>query len=257
MVRLAVTGAAGRMGTRIIELASQDDRFQVVAALEAPGHPRLGQPVTKGVAITDKITADFDVLIDFTLPEAAAAHLEMVEKTGRRIVIGTTGLAPEQLARVEQAAGRIAVLRAANMSVGVNMLLQVVAEMAKILGPEYDIEIAEQHHRFKKDAPSGTALALAESICKALGKNPAETLVHGREGRQALRSPGTIGMHALRLGDTVGEHEVFFGTLGETITVKHSAHTRDTFVQGALRAAAWLADKPVGLYTMRDVLFGR
>lgn len=239
-----------------MELASQDDRFQVVAALEMPGHPRLGEPVAKGLTILDHIHTDFDVLIDFTLPDATAASLDLVEKTGRKIVIGTTGHNAGQVARIGEAGQKIAVVKAANMSVGVNLLLQVVAQMAKVLGPDYDIEITEQHHRFKKDAPSGTALALAESICKSLGTLPATTLVHGREGREALRQPGTIGMHALRLGDTVGEHEVFFGTLGETISVKHSAHTRDTFVKGALRAAAWLADRPAGLYTMQDVLFG-
>lgn len=257
MVRLAVTGAAGRMGTRIIEMAALEADLEVTAALEAPGHPRVGEPIAKGVKIVDKLDASFDVLIDFTVPSATARFLEMAQNAGKGILIGTTGLGPEQLGRIEQAAGHIAVLRAANMSVGVNLLLQVVAQVAQVLGPDYDIEIVEGHHRFKKDAPSGTALALADSICKALGKDPAATLVHGREGREALRKPGTIGMHALRLGDTVGEHEVFFGTLGETISLKHSAHTRDTFVKGALRAARWLANKPAGLYTMHDVLFGR
>lgn len=257
MLRLAVTGAAGRMGTRIVELASQDERFEVASALEAPGHPRVGEPIAKGVKIVDRLDADFDVLVDFTVPNATAGFLDMVEKAGKRIVIGTTGHTAQQLDLISQAARKIAVVRAANMSVGVNLLLQVVAQMAKVLGPDYDIEITEAHHRFKKDAPSGTALALADSICKALGKNPADTLVHGREGREALRKAGTIGMHALRLGDTVGEHEVFFGSLGETISVKHSAHTRDTLVKGALRAAAWLADRPAGLYSMQDVLFGK
>lgn len=256
MVRLAVTGAAGRMGTRIIELAGQDERFEIAAALEAPGHPRIGEPIAKGVKIVDKLDVDFDVLIDFTVPDVTARYLEMAEMVGKPVVVGTTGHNAEQLARIEQAARKVAVVKAANMSVGVNLLLQVVAQMAQVVGPDYDIEIVEGHHRFKKDAPSGTALALADSICKALGRSPAETLVHGREGREALRKPGTIGMHALRLGDTVGEHEVFFGTLGETISVKHSAHTRDTFVKGALRAAGWLAGKPAGLYSMQDVLFG-
>ncbi len=256
MIRLAVTGAAGRMGTRIVELATSDDQFEVVAALEAPGHPRIGESISKGVKIVDKPEVDFDVMIDFTLPDATAGFLEMVEKAGKPIVVGTTGHNADQLARISQAAKKVPVVRAANMSVGVNLLLQVAAQVAKVLGPDYDIEIVEAHHRFKKDAPSGTALALAESICKAINKDPSETLVHGRQGREALRKPGEVGMHALRLGDTVGEHEVSFGTLGETISLKHSAHTRDTFVKGALRAAAWLAGKPAGLYSMQDVLFG-
>lgn len=256
MIRLAVTGAAGRMGTRIIELASQDTRLQVVAALEAAGHPKLGQKVGPGIPLTDRVTTDFDVMIDFSHPDATSGWLDMVVKAGKRIVVGTTGHRPEQVEKIQQAAQRIAVVRAANMSVGVNVLLRVVGEVAKVLGPDYDIEIVEAHHRFKKDAPSGTALALAEAICKALGKTLAETLVHGREGRKALRQPGTIGMHALRLGDTVGEHEVSYGTLGETISIRHSAHTRDTFVNGAIRAAVWVAGRAAGLYSMQDVLFG-
>jgi len=257
VVRLAVTGAAGRMGTRIVELASADERFSVAVALEAPGHARIGDCIVKGVKIVDRLEADFDVLIDFSAPDATMMYLDMVEKSGKRAVIGTTGHTAEQQAKIAQAAKRIPVVKAANMSVGVNVLLQLVARAAQVLGPDYDIEILEGHHRFKKDAPSGTALALLDSICKAIGRNPAETVVHGREGRDALRRAGQIGMHALRLGDTVGEHEVFFGTLGETISLKHSAHTRDTFVNGALRAAAWLADKPAGLYSMQDVLFGK
>lgn len=257
MVRLAVTGAAGRMGARIIEMAGADERFTVAAALEAPGHPRLGEPIGKGLKIVETPAVDFDVLIDFTAPEATLKYLEMVKAAGRRMIIGTTGLTAEQLGRIAEVAKTIPVIRAANMSVGVNLMLQVVAQVAQVLGSDYDIEIVEGHHRFKKDAPSGTALALLDSICRAIGRNAGETAVHGREGRDALRQPGEIGMHALRLGDTVGEHEVFFGTLGETISVKHSAHTRDTFVKGALRAAAWLADKPAGLYSMQDVLFGK
>jgi 4-hydroxy-tetrahydrodipicolinate reductase len=256
MVRLAVTGAAGRMGSRIIELASQDSRLEVVAALEAANHPKLGHTIAHGVPIVDRTDFEFDVMIDVSHPDATLGWLELIQMTGKRIVIGTTGHSQEQLDQIAEVAQRVPIVKAANMSVGVNMLLRIVGEVAKVLGPDYDIEIVEGHHRFKKDAPSGTALVLAEAICKALGKTPAETLVHGREGREALRQPGEIGMHALRLGDTVGEHEVFYGTLGETVSIKHSAHTRDTFVKGALRAALWLADKPAGLYSMQDVLFG-
>ncbi len=245
------------MGTRIVELASQDERLQVVAALEATGHPKVGQTVVPGVKIMEKLQADFDVMIDVSHPDATLGWLEAVRKSDKRIVVGTTGHNPAQLDSISQVARHIAVVKAANMSVGVNVLLRVVGEVAKVLGPDYDIEIVEGHHRFKKDAPSGTALALADAICKALGKDPADTLVHGREGRETLRQAGQIGMHALRLGDTVGEHEVFYGTLGETISIKHSAHTRDTFVKGALRAAMWLADRPAGLYNMQDVLFGK
>ncbi len=257
MVRLAVTGAAGRMGARIIELATQDDRLRVVAALEVAGHPRLGQTVVPGVSITDSTTTGFDVMVDFSHPDATLDWLDAVEMGGKPIVIGTTGHSREQLGRIADVAKRIAVVKAANMSVGVNLVLRLVGEVARALGPDYDIEIVEGHHRFKKDAPSGTALALADAICKALDRKPVETLVYGREGREALREAGTIGMHALRLGDMVGEHEVLYGTLGETISIKHSAHTRDTFAKGALRAALWVTDKKPGLYTMQDVLFGK
>jgi 4-hydroxy-tetrahydrodipicolinate reductase len=257
MVRLAVTGAAGRMGARIIELASQDERFQVIAALEVAGHPKLGHTVVPGVSIADSTTTGFDVMVDFSHPDATLEWLDAVEIAGKPMVIGTTGHTREQLGRIAEAAKRTPVVKAANMSVGVNLLLRLVGEVARILGPDYDIEIVEAHHRFKKDAPSGTALALADAICRALDRRPAETLVYGREGREALREAGTIGVHALRLGDTVGEHEVLYGTLGETISIRHSAHTRDTFVKGALRAAFWVTDKKPGLYTMQDVLFGK
>jgi len=256
VIRLAVTGAAGRMGGRIIDLASADERFRVVAALEAAGHPRLGEAACEGVKIADRLDADFDVLVDFSLPDSSVKWLEEVHRAGKRIVIGTTGHDEGQLARIREAARSIAVLKAANMSVGINLLLRLVGRVGQVLGADYDIEIAEVHHRFKKDAPSGTALALLEAICRALGKSPADVVVHGRQGREAARRPGEIGVHALRLGDTVGQHEVFFSTLGETISLKHVAHTRDTFASGALRAALWIHDKPPGLYSMQDVLFG-
>jgi 4-hydroxy-tetrahydrodipicolinate reductase len=169
------------------------------------------------------------------------------------MVIGTTGLTESQLAEVADAAGSIPIVQAPNMSVGVNLLFRLAGQVAKALGAEYDVEITETHHRFKKDAPSGTALALARSICDATGRELADVAVHGRSG-ESPRKAGEIGMHALRLGDTVGEHRVDFGCLGETVTVMHSAHSRDTFARGALRAAEWVVGRPAGLYTMLDVL---
>ena len=170
-------------------------------------------------------------------------------------VIGTTGLTESQLAAVADAAAKIAVVHAPNMSVGVNLLFKIVGEMAAALGPEYDIEITETHHRFKRDAPSGTALGLARGICEATGRSAGDALVHGRSGK-CPRQGGQIGMHAIRLGDTVGEHSVQFGSLGETVTISHCAHTRDIFAVGALRAAEWVAGRKPGLYSMQDVLFG-
>ncbi len=252
-INLAINGAGGRMGQRLIDLAGQDARLKVVCAIEKPGHPLIGQQVGP-VVCTDQLTGGVDVVIDFSLPEGTATILAQVIEAGSAMVIGTTGLGEIQ-SRIDKATKKIPIIQAANYSVGVNALLKLVGEAAKILGDSYDIEITEAHHRFKKDAPSGTALALAKSICAATGKDPQKVLRHGREGIQP-RVAGEIGMHALRLGDTVGEHAVQFGSLGETVTLAHSAHTRDTFALGALCAAAWLAGKPAGRYEMADVLFG-
>ena len=261
MTKIAITGAAGRMGRRIAALAIESEQFDIAAATEAPGHPALGRDIGElagvgafGVPVTDGLgEARPDVLIDFSLPEGTMAFLPVCRDRGMAMVIGTTGLTESQLAEIADAAGQIPIVRAANMSVGVNLLLKLVAEVAAALGDDYDIEIAETHHRFKKDAPSGTAIALARSICDATGRDYGEAAVLGRGGQQP-RQKGEIGMHALRVGDTVGEHAVSFGNLGETVTLAHSAHTRDTFARGALRAAQWLAGKPAGLYDMQDVL---
>jgi 4-hydroxy-tetrahydrodipicolinate reductase len=251
---LAINGAAGRMGQRLIDLAGQDQRFKVVCAIEKAGHPLVGKPVGP-VICADKLTGGADVVIDFSLPEGTQALLPAAVKARTAMVIGTTGLTLVQK-QIDEAARQIPIVQAANYSVGVNALLKLVADAAKILGDSYDIEIVEAHHRFKKDAPSGTALALAKSICQAMGQDIQKALRHGRQGEQP-RAAGEIGMHALRLGDTVGEHAVQFGSLGETVTLAHSAHTRDTFALGALRAAAWIVGKPAGAYNMSDVLFGR
>ena len=260
MTRIAIHGAAGRMGRRIAALAIESERFDIVAALDAPGHDCLGRDVgelagvgTFGVPVTDRLTDAPDVLIDFSLPEGTMAVLPECRDRGVAMVIGTTGLTDSQRAEVADSAGRVAVVHAANYSVGVNVLLRAVADVAKALGPDYDIEIAEAHHRFKQDAPSGTAIALARGICDATGRDYDASAIFGRSGRQP-RQPGEIGIHALRVGDTVGEHSVQFGSLGETVTLSHSAHTRDTFARGALRAAEWVAGKPPGLYDMQDVL---
>lgn len=260
MIQIAITGAAGRMGRRIAALAIESELFDIVAALETPGHPAMGQDIGElagvgafGVEVSDALEEAPDVLIDFSGPEGTMAALEQCREHGAAMVIGTTGLTASQQAEVADAASRISVVHSANMSVGINVLLKIVAEVAVALGDDYDIEISETHHRFKKDAPSGTAIALARSICQAVGSEYGEAAVLGRGGI-CPRKEGEIGMHALRIGDTVGEHQVHFGNLGETITIGHSAHTRDTFARGALRAAQWVADKPAGLYSMQDVL---
>lgn len=261
MVRLAVAGAAGRMGRRIIALARQRDEFSVVAALERTGYPSLdldaGRVAGVGdiqVPIRDHAETDFDVLIDFSRPEGTAQWLGYCLDRKRAMVIGTTGQAPEQLEQIERAAKKIPVLKATNMSVGVNLMFKLAGQIAAALGDDYDVEIVEAHHRFKVDAPSGTALALRDSVVGATGRDAEKDVIYGRRGKTGKRPGRQIGMHALRVGDTVGEHEVHFGNLGETLVLKHSAHTRDTFANGALRAAAWLAGKPAGRYDMRDVL---
>jgi 4-hydroxy-tetrahydrodipicolinate reductase len=263
MVKIAVTGAAGRMGGRIIALAmAEPKRFKLVSAMEAAGHRQSGADAglaagagPAGVAISEALQGQPQVIIDFSTPEGTLTWLAVARQRKIALVVGTTGLTESQLAELADSARLIPIVQAPNMSVGVNLLFKLVGEVAKALGEDYDIEIAETHHRFKKDAPSGTALGLARSICQATGRDMGNALVHGREGL-APRKDGEIGMHALRVGDTVGEHSVHFGNLGETITISHSAHTRDTFVRGALRAAEWLVEKKPGLYSMQDVLFG-
>lgn len=260
MIKIAITGAAGRMGRRIAALAIESEQFDIVSAMEVAGHPALGQDIGElagvgafGVAVGGELIDDPQVVIDFSLPEGTMKYLDVCRRRRVGMVIGTTGLTPSQSAEVADAASVIPIVHAANMSVGVNVLLRIVAQVARALGSDYDIEVAETHHRFKKDAPSGTAIALTKAVCDALGKEYGSTVVLGRGG-QCPRRPGEIGVHALRLGDTVGEHVISFGNLGETITLAHSAHTRDTFVRGALRAAAWLAARKPGLYSMLDVL---
>ncbi len=249
------------MGTRLVALAHADDRFDIVAALEAADSPSIGADAGElarigriHLPVQDRTETEFDVLIDFTTAAATLHWLDFCLVARRPIIIGTTGHTPEQLAAVRKAAKTIPVLKASNMSLGINLLLRLVGQVAKVLGDDYDVEIVETHHRFKADAPSGTAVSLLDAIVEATGRNRQDDVVYGREGMPGPRPRRQIGVHAVRVGDTVGEHEIHFGNLGETIVLKHSAHTRDTFVQGALRAAAWIADRKPGLYSMQDVL---
>jgi 4-hydroxy-tetrahydrodipicolinate reductase len=260
MIKIAINGAGGLMGRRIAALAIESEQFDIVAALEAVGQETVGKDIgelagTKpfGVKVTTELVAKPDVLLDFSTPLGTLSRLAACRRAHTAMVIGTTGLTDSQQAEVANAAKEIAIVASPNMSVGVNVLLKIVAQMAKALGADYDVEITETHHRFKKDAPSGTAVALAQSICAALGKEYGKVAVFGREGTRP-RQTGEIGLHALRIGDTVGEHTVHFGNLGETISLGHSVHTRTTFARGALRAAQWVAGQKPGLYTMADVL---
>lgn len=260
-VRLAIHGATGRMGLRLIALACESPHIEVVEAVDYAGSGRVGQNVGAlagvpqlNLPVTEQIAGKAQVVIDFSTPPSARSVLAACEQQRTALVIGTTGLTPDDQSAIDHAAMRIAVLQAPNMSLGVNLLFALAGEVAKRLGDDYDIEITEAHHRFKKDAPSGTALGIAQSICQATNKDPQKVLVHGREGDHELRQRGTIGMHALRMGDVVGDHSVHYATLGERLTLSHTASTRDVFARGALRAAAFLADKKPARYTMKDVL---
>ncbi|MGC9258829.1 MAG: 4-hydroxy-tetrahydrodipicolinate reductase [Phycisphaerae bacterium] len=250
-VELAICGALGRMGSRISALAAESpDRFRIVAAIDRP--PAHAAPTP--VHIATALPAGVDVLIDFSAPAATRAMIASCVEHKTAMVIGTTGLTAADHTLIDAAAKSIPILQAANTSLGVNVLLALVAQTARQLGEAYDIEIVEAHHKEKKDSPSGTALSLAEAICSATGRTITETLVHGRHGANIPRQPGTIGMHAVRMGDVVGEHTVYFATSGERIELKHTASTRDTFARGALRAAEFIAGQKPGRYTMRDVL---
>jgi 4-hydroxy-tetrahydrodipicolinate reductase len=261
MVTIGINGAAGRMGRRLVALGHEAAGLRLVAAVEHAGNPLLGQDAGVvagigdiGVPLSDSLPQRPRVLIDFSVPAATRSALRLCREQGVALVIGTTGLTAEDHAQIDAAAATIPVLQAPNMSLGVNLLFALAGQVAKMLGDDYDIEITEAHHRFKKDAPSGTAIGLAEAICAATGKRYDTHVVHGREGGDAERKRGEIGMHALRMGDTVGDHTASFATIGERLELRHVASNRDVFVHGALRAAAWLADKTPARYTMKDVL---
>jgi 4-hydroxy-tetrahydrodipicolinate reductase len=261
---LSIVGATGRMGRQVIQAALTTPGFRVVGGVVRPGSPARGTDLGVlagrepcGALATDDLAAALrpaDVVVDFSVPAVTVQAVEAARALGKPIVIGTTGLSPADLDRVRQASQAIPVLLAPNMSVGVNLLLKVLPAIVQALGPGYDIEIIEAHHRHKRDAPSGTALKLAEAIAQAAGQT-APRLVHGRQGLSP-RQPGEIGVHAVRAGGIVGEHTVLFASEGEEVALVHRAYSRQTFAEGALRAARFLADKPPGLYSMLDVLAG-
>lgn len=264
MTRIAVTGAAGRMGKHIIEAIQMLDGVELGAAIERLGSPMLGIDAgdlagvgTLGVNISDSLDAvadDFDVLIDFTLPEVTEANVSFCRSAGKKMVIGTTGLSEQQKSHLSEAAKDIAIVFAPNMSVGVNLSLKLLQLAAQVLGDDVDIEVIEAHHRHKIDAPSGTALAMGEVVAEALGRDLKECAVYGREGRTGERDRKTIGFETIRAGDIVGEHTVMFAGIGERIEITHKASSRMTFAKGAVRAAAWLSQMDKGLFDMQDVL---
>ena len=261
---IVICGAAGRMGKLLVRLIHEHPDARLVGAIEAADHPALGGDAGEGAGIGSlgvPITSDYaaaanadNVTLDFTLADVAMAHLGTAVEKGAAIAIGTTGLSAQQRAEAEQLALQSRVIIAPNMSVGVNVLMKVVADVAKILGEDFDPEIVEMHHRFKIDAPSGTALALGRIIAEAQGKDFEQSARLGRQGVTGQRTDEEIGIMALRGGDAVGDHTVYFVGFGERLELTHRSQSRECLARGAVRAALWLADQPNGLYSMKDVL---
>jgi len=237
MIKLGITGACGKMGRRIFELAAFDRDFEVALALEKKGTPLIGKELGK-LRVSSNLDGLFlvDVLVDFTLPEAADEHLDYAAKYKKALVLGTTGLSDAQKNKIEEVSKIVPVVFTPNMSIGVNVLFSLLPEIAKKLGPDYSVEIIEAHHKAKKDSPSGTAKKMVELITQVTKKN--------------------IPTHSIRMGDIFGDHTVVFCGNSERIEIKHQAHSRDLFVVGALKAAKWVFQKPAGLYSMQDVLKG-
>jgi 4-hydroxy-tetrahydrodipicolinate reductase len=268
MVKVIANGAAGRMGRMIVAGVCRDPEMELVGATEFPAHPDVGRDAgevagvgTIGVRIspdTDlpELFKKADVAIEFTAPEATIKHLEEAVQANKPMVIATTGYTPEQRQKLEELASQIPCVVAPNMSVGVNVLLRVVSEVAEILGDDYDVEIVEIHHNRKKDSPSGTALRLAEVIAQALERDLDEVAVYGRKGFVGERERREIGIHAVRGGDVVGDHTVIFAGSGERIEIIHRAHSREAFARGALRAAKWVVNASKGMHDIQEVLFG-
>ena len=262
--RIAIAGAAGRMGRRLIEACTQETNTVLTVAFEYPKSTLIGSDAGElaGVGKLDVIVIDkletvinnFDVLIDFTIPEATLEHLAICRAAHKRIVIGTTGFSPEQRQTIEQTAQDMALVFAPNMSVGVNLTFKLLEIAAQVLGDNVDIEIIEAHHRHKADAPSGTAVRMGEIIAQTLDRDLSECAVYGRQGQTGERERHTIGFETIRAGDIVGEHTVMFADVGERVEITHKASSRMTFANGAIRAAQWIMQKESGLFDMQDVL---
>lgn len=264
ITRIAILGATGRMGRAIIQAAALNPHIKLTAALDRSGNPLLGQDAAAqaglppcGVMISDSLeaaVAQFDVLIDFSRPEATLSALPLCLQHGKGMVIGTTGFSSEQKAEIAAAAKKISICMSANFSIGVNVTLRLLELAAKTLGDAYDVEIVEAHHRHKVDAPSGTALRMGEAVAAGLGRDLKDCAVYERYGNTGARDSKTIGFATVRGGDVVGDHTVLFLGEGERVEISHKATSRMNFSGGAVKAAAWLQGKPAGLYEMRDVL---
>jgi len=261
---IIVCGVGGRMGGAVVRAAQQSSDVRIAAAVDKPGSARLGRDAGEvsgaghlGIAVTDKLDPALKfntVIIDFTSPDASLGFLRTAAKKRTPIVIATTGFNPKQHAEIKRLARRTPTLLSANTSLGVNVLASLLGKAAKLLGDDYDVEIVEAHHRFKKDAPSGTALALGRAVADALHRDLDKVAVNGRKGIVGARGKKEIALLSVRAGDIVGEHTVIFGSIGERLEFIHRAHSRDTFAHGAIRAAQWLSKRKPGLYSMQDML---
>jgi 4-hydroxy-tetrahydrodipicolinate reductase len=264
MIKAIVAGAAGRMGKRIIHMINQDEGIKLAGAFERPGHPSVGtaasqgsgreSPVVQIAGSLEEIIDQGEVLIDFTAPEATLDNIRVVASKGLAMVIGTTGITGDSLEELKDLARHIRCVMAPNMSVGVNVMFKIAEEMARLIGKDYDMEILEVHHRLKKDAPSGTAVRLAQILSGAVNRDLEEVGVYARKGIIGERTDEEIGIQTWRAGDITGEHTVMFGGIGERLELTHRAHNRDNFARGAVKAAQWVVSQGEGLYDMQDVL---
>ncbi len=263
-IRVIVIGAGGRMGKRIIHVISETLGIEIAGGTELQGSSLIGKDIGEvagiggnGISISDNLESIInqgDTIIDFTHPETTIANIKLAASYKKGMVIGTTGLSQEQMDQIKEYSKKIGVVQSPNMSVGVNVLFKLIEEAAKALGDKYDIEIIEAHHRHKKDAPSGTALKIAEILARATKRNLNEVAVYGRKGMIGERGDKEIGIHVILGGDIAGDHTVTFCGIGERVQLSHVAHNRDNFARGAVRAALWLSNKSPGLYNMHDVL---
>ncbi len=263
-VNIAINGAAGRMGRQLLAAVAERPDTRISAAIDAPGQASIGVDTSvlsggeaTGVSVVDSVAdalTDFDTIIDFSAPAVTLALLEVIKGSDKRIVIGTTGFTDAQLRTLEKAASDIPIVFAANYSIGVTVALSLLAQAAKALGDDYDVEITEAHHHHKVDAPSGTALAMGNAVADALNRDLKQCAVYGREGITGARDPKTIGFATVRAGDIIGEHTVLYAGNGERLEITHKANDRMTFARGAVRAAHWLSTQSAGLYDMTHVL---
>ncbi|MBS0288066.1 MAG: 4-hydroxy-tetrahydrodipicolinate reductase [Proteobacteria bacterium] len=265
MLRLAIAGCHGRMGQALVQAITESSGVKLCGATVSPNHDLINTDIgtiagvkpihLKPVDDLNFIIDNFDVLIDFTTPDATLNHLRICLENGKKIVIGTTGFNAEQKTIIQEMSQEMAIVFAPNTSVGVNLCYELLKQAASIVGENADIEIIEAHHRNKVDAPSGTALKMGETICQVLNRKMDEVATYGRQGMTGKRDKKTIGFSSIRASDIVGEHTVIFALNGERIEITHKATNRGTFAHGAIRAAKWLESKREGLYSMADVLF--